>query len=67
MNLLKLESSKIRVKKKRIRATLNDSYRDKILMGQSFYMRLPWPLGLFTLLLGRSFVLLKALLNGLGN
>ena len=34
MNLLKRESSKISIRKKRIRAALNDSYRDKVLMGQ---------------------------------
>ena len=34
MNLLKGEASKISVRKKRIRAALNDSFRDKILMGQ---------------------------------
>ena len=34
MNLLKGEASKISVRKKRIRAALNDSFRDKVLMGQ---------------------------------
>jgi len=34
MNLLKGESSKISVRKKRIRAALNDDFRDKILMRQ---------------------------------
>ena len=34
MNLLKGESSKISVRKKRIRAGFNDDYRGKVLMGQ---------------------------------
>ena len=34
MNLLKSESSKISVRKKRIRAGFNDHYRSKVLMGQ---------------------------------
>ena len=34
MNLLKSESSKLSVRKKRIRAGLNDHYRSKVLMGQ---------------------------------
>lgn len=34
MNLLKGEASKISVRKKRIRAALSDSFRDKVLMGQ---------------------------------
>ena len=34
MNLLKSESSKISVRKKRIRAGFNDDYRGKVLMGQ---------------------------------
>ena len=34
MNLLKSESSKISVRKKRIRAGFNDDYRSKVLMGQ---------------------------------
>ena len=33
MNLLKRETSKISIRKKRIRAALNDDFRDKILMG----------------------------------
>ena len=34
VNLLKRESTKISVRKKRIRAALNDGFRDKVLMGQ---------------------------------
>lgn len=34
MNLLKRETSKISIRKKRIRAALNDDFRDNILMGQ---------------------------------
>ena len=34
LNLLKRERSKISVRKKRIRAALDDSYRDNLLMGQ---------------------------------
>ena len=34
VNLLKRESTKISVRKKRIRAALNDDFRDNILMGQ---------------------------------
>ena len=34
MNLLKRETTKISVRKKRIRAALNDDFRDKILMGK---------------------------------
>ena len=34
MNLLKSESSKISVRKKRIRAGFNDHYRSKVLMGR---------------------------------
>ena len=42
MSLLKREPSKPSVRKKRLRAALNDRYRSKILMGQMIYMRLPW-------------------------
>ena len=42
MNLLKGEASKISVRKQRIRAGFSDDFRDKILMGRWFYMRLPW-------------------------
>ena len=38
VNLLKREPTKISVRKKRIRAALNDGFRDKVLMG---HMRLP--------------------------
>ena len=41
VNLLKRESTKISVRKKRIRVALNDGFRDKVLMGQPFYMQLP--------------------------
>ena len=34
MNLLKREKTKISYRKKRIRAALNDAFRDKLLMGQ---------------------------------
>ena len=34
VNLLKRESTKISVRKKRIQAALNDGFRDKVLMGQ---------------------------------
>ena len=34
MKLLKRETTKISVRKKRIRAALNDDFRDKILMGK---------------------------------
>lgn len=34
MNLLKREPTEVSVRKKRIRAALNDSFRDNVLMGQ---------------------------------
>ena len=34
MNLLKREKTKISYRKKRIRAALNDDFRDKLLIGQ---------------------------------
>ena len=34
MNLLKREPTEVSVRKKRIRSALNDSFRDKVLMGQ---------------------------------
>ena len=46
MNLLKREPSKISVRKKRIRAALNDDFRHNILMTLWFYMRLPCLLSL---------------------
>ena len=39
----KRESTKTSVRKKRIRAALNDSHHDKVSMGQWFHMRRPCP------------------------
>jgi len=41
LNLLQREPSRLNVRKKRLRAALNDHYRDKVLMAYPFYMRLP--------------------------
>ena len=41
LNLLKREPTKISVRKKRIRAALNDGFRDNVLMGQWFCIRFP--------------------------
>ena len=41
VNLLKREPSKLSVRKKRIRAALNDRFRENLLMASLIYMRLP--------------------------
>ena len=41
MNLLKREETKISYRKRKVRAALNDDFRDKLLIGQWFYMRSP--------------------------